>query len=92
LNLRAEYAKDGGLVGAAAAQNFINGAFPGSGNLVANPSKVFAVTATLQYDLWENVLTRLEGRWDHAADGGGVYGRGNRANDFLIAANVVYKF
>ncbi|HYG35533.1 MAG TPA: outer membrane beta-barrel protein, partial [Clostridia bacterium] len=31
--------------------------------------KVVAATATLQYDLWKNVLSRLEFRWDHAASG-----------------------
>ena len=36
--------------------------------------KVFAVTGTLQYDLWKNVLSRLEFRWDHAADGNDAYG------------------
>lgn len=78
-NLRAEYAKDAGLV-----------AYAGPG--AANPSKVGAVTATVQYDLWENVISRLEARWDHAMDGNGVYGNGGRKNDYLLAANLIYKF
>jgi hypothetical protein len=42
---------------------------------VAGPDKVFALTATTQYDLWKNVLSRLELRWDHQAGdttGGGA--------------------
>jgi hypothetical protein len=31
--------------------------------------KIFALTGTVQYDLWQNVISRLEFRWDHAADG-----------------------
>jgi hypothetical protein len=30
------------------------------------PTAVFEVTETIQYDLWKNVLARLEFRWDHA--------------------------
>jgi hypothetical protein len=37
-------------------------------------TKVFALTGTLQYDLWKNVISRLEVRWDHAADGTRPYG------------------
>jgi hypothetical protein len=33
------------------------------------PSEVLALTGTIQYDLWANVLTRLELRWDHALSG-----------------------
>jgi Putative beta-barrel porin-2, OmpL-like. bbp2 len=33
------------------------------------PEKVFALTGTLQYDLWKNVLSRLEIRWDHQLSG-----------------------
>ena len=32
---------------------------------VGNSQTIFAWTTTLQYDLWENVLSRLELRWDH---------------------------
>jgi hypothetical protein len=66
------------------------------------PSKVVALTGTLQYDLWKNVLSRLEIRWDHAANGRGAYGGdisnppipgpGDKKNSVLVAANVIYKF
>ena len=57
---------------------------------------IFATTATIQYDLWKNVLSRIEFRWD-AADhgnlfGGTVTGVPTRQNAFLLAANVIYKF
>jgi len=59
--------------------------------------KVFALTGTVQYDLWKNVLSRLEARWDHAADGsepfgGSTPGTGNKKNNFIFAANLIYKF
>ena len=56
------------------------------------------LTGTVQYDLWKNVLSRLELRWDHAADGNEAYGgegtvaTPNRKNAYLLAANVIYKF
>jgi hypothetical protein len=68
-------------------------------------------TATAQYDLWKNVLSRLEFRWDHAEHGNmfGSSGNGNvtaisnggvsvfspapnRANAFMLAAQLIYKF
>jgi hypothetical protein len=68
-------------------------------------SEVFALTGTLQYDLWKNVLSRLEIRWDHLAGdgdqtayggvpagGGGGGTPGSKRNNVLIAANVIYKF
>jgi len=73
----------------------------GSGQFLSNPSKVIALTGTVQYDLWKNVLSRLEVRWDHAADGKGAYGQdlnnstatsGDKKNAVLIAANLIYKF
>jgi hypothetical protein len=34
----------------------------------AYPEKVLALTGTLQYDLWRNLISRLEVRWDHALE------------------------
>ena len=57
---------------------------------------IYAATATAQYDLWKNVISRVEFRWDHVehglAFGGTVPGAPDRANAFLLAANVIYKF
>jgi hypothetical protein len=50
------------------------------------------LTGTVQYDLWKNVISRLELRWDHS-DNFGVFGSsGNLKNAFMLAANVIYKF
>jgi hypothetical protein len=59
------------------------------------PSKVVAGTVTLQYDLWENVLSRLELRWDRDATGGNSYSSANNgmmSNAFMVALNMIYKF
>ena len=60
-------------------------------------NEVYALTGTVQYDLWQNVLSRLEIRWDHSETG--LYGNdvaptgtGNQKNAVMIAANVIYKF
>jgi hypothetical protein len=42
--------------------------------ITGTPSQVFALTGTLQYDLWKNVISRLEVRWDHDAAAGKAYG------------------
>jgi hypothetical protein len=59
---------------------------------------IYAVTATAQYDLWKNVISRVEFRWDHVEHGlafGGAdpeTGAPTRNNAFLLAANFIYKF
>ncbi|MBK7997203.1 MAG: outer membrane beta-barrel protein [Verrucomicrobia bacterium] len=95
LHLRGEYAEtDTALLGT------------GTG-LTGGNSKIIALTSTLQYDLWNNVLSRLEIRWDHQAGDGDMSGWGNntaggggagtpatytKRNNVLIAANIIYKF
>jgi len=57
-------------------------------------SQVWALTGTVQYDLWQNVISRLEFRWDHGDEGkyfGGSTAN-SRKNACMVAANVVYKF
>ncbi len=61
------------------------------------PSKAVEITGTVQYDLWRNVLTRLEFRWDHAANGaeafgGTTVGEPTLKNSYLLAANIIYNF
>jgi hypothetical protein len=56
-----------------------------------NNGKGEEVTLTVQYDMWANVVSRVEARWDHTEAGGGYNVQGN-ADAFLIALNVVYKF
>jgi hypothetical protein len=99
LNGRLEYA-DGQALGVNADAN--NGVpLNGLGEATPNPlDKVLAATGTLQYDLWANVISRLEIRWDHAANGsdafGGIGALGtalpSKKNDVMLAANVIYKF
>jgi hypothetical protein len=59
-------------------------------------SKIISGTATVQYDLWANVLSRLEFRWDHNAGGGTAFetpgASVNKDNSYLLAANFIYKF
>jgi hypothetical protein len=62
------------------------------------------VTLTVQYNLWANVMTRGEFRWDHVTHGN-WFGAGNqdpttgldtggpsRNDDFLLALNIIYQF
>jgi hypothetical protein len=74
--------------------------------LGGQPDKILALTETVQYDLWKNVLTRLELRWDHqagsmatGAPGGNAWGGNQTApvgslkrNWYDLVANVIYKF
>lgn len=95
LNARAEWAK-----------NYLSTVaglptYPGG---VATPlpseQNAVALTGTLQYNLWANVLTRLEIRWDHASHdiyGGSSSaaapaGQGLQENAVLIALQAVYQF
>jgi hypothetical protein len=71
--------------------------YDATGPLSGTGYRVWANTATLQYDLWKNVLSRLEVRWDHSDSGarlfgGTVEGDGTRRNALMVAANVIYKF
>jgi hypothetical protein len=62
------------------------------------PDKVMEITTTAQYDLWKNVMTRLELRWDHSLSGEGVWGSteitgtGSLKNEVVLIANIIYKF
>ena len=73
-------------------------ALTAAGSPILGASKVFAVTGTVQYDLWKNVLSRVEFRWDHAASGDAAYGgedagdAPSKKNSYILLANVVYKF
>lgn len=67
-----------------------------------NNNAIDAVTATVQYDLWKNVLSRIEFRWDHVEHGNAFGGATidpnsesfvpTRENAFMLAANIIYKF
>jgi Putative beta-barrel porin-2, OmpL-like. bbp2 len=46
---------------------------------VPGPDKVFALTETVEYDLWKNVMSRIEVRWDHQC---GTVNGGTPANTY----------
>jgi hypothetical protein len=63
-----------------------------------NPDRTMGLTGTIQYDLWKNVLSRLEIRWDKSLTGTGVWGGtstdtpGTLRNEVMMLANITYKF
>ena len=92
LHLRGEYAEtDSNAFGTAP-----------DGPLSNGDSKLFGVTATVQYDLWKNVISRLEFIWDHQAGDNNMtrFGgspekgstSGNLMNRYTLALNVIYRF
>jgi len=99
INTRVEYfdnnsAAAGGAVG-------LGGAFVAGTNLGKdNTAEILATTITADYQLWANVISRLEYRWDHDLSGnrnmpgnvnnGAVAGGNN--NSHLVALNLIYKF
>jgi len=93
VNGRIEYAS----FDSASAATFDGGTGPAG--VTALATKMLSYTATVQYDLWKNVLSRAEFRWDHALDGKDVFGGtsatsafGTQKDSFEMIANVVYKF
>jgi hypothetical protein len=95
---RAEYLRDRGDQ-----KFFVSNTTDVLGNFYAiNPDRVLSVTATAQYDLWRNVISRVELRWDHSLSGQPAYGgqagdtlsqgEGLLRNAWMLAANLIYKF
>jgi len=82
LNARAEWAK-----------NYLStvAGFP-----LAGENNAVALTGTLQYNLWANVLTRVEIRWDHSSNdiyGGALSGVQHlQDNAVMLALQAVYQF
>ncbi len=92
LHGRAEYATHGGGT---------ISTFDGTTATTSIPNRVLALTGTVQYDLWANVITRLEARFDRDLNGAnsfgwdpnaGITGSPTSQNAFLLALNVIYKF
>jgi hypothetical protein len=90
-NLRGEYLNDG----AAAVYPFV-----GTHRYYGphEPNSAEEVTATVSYQLWANVLSRVEFRWDHVSHGdsfdatSSTNSRADRDNAFLLALNLIYQF
>jgi hypothetical protein len=58
------------------------GAVAPGGIPAGGANKIFAITETVEYDLWKNVMSRVELRWDHQAgtlEGGETAGNYNGA-------------
>jgi hypothetical protein len=88
---RAEYVRDRGD------QKFFTTTDAAGDVISTAPDKVMEMTLTAQYDLWKNVLSRVELRWDHSLSGDGVWGGkvtgdGSDENAWMAALNIVYKF
>lgn len=54
--------------------------------------KMTGVTGTVDYKLWGPAITRLEFRWDHAANGQTMFQGLSRKNIYSLALNVIYQF
>ncbi|MBM3838324.1 MAG: hypothetical protein FJ398_10225 [Verrucomicrobia bacterium] len=63
----------------------------GAGQAAGSHNELLAVTATVDYSLWANVLSRAELRWDHGLGGARPFGVSDK-NAITLAANIVYKF
>ena len=89
---RGEYFTESGyLAGTADTEGY------GGLGIAGTAASAFEVTQTVQYDLWKNVLARLEFRWDHAEHGsgfGGVVARrsSHRRERLLAGRKLLYKF
>lgn len=74
----------------------VRGEYASSDTGVFAARKVVAATVTAQDHLWKNVMSRIEFRWDHAADSSDPYGGtsnpGGKDNSYILLANVAYKF
>ena len=92
LNLRGEYV---GITGTDNYSYSYAGVNTVSTTINRNNS-IYELTATVEYDLWANVMTRLEARWDGADNKntfvGSSVGTLNRNSSFGLYANVIYKF
>jgi hypothetical protein len=68
--------------------------YNGGSSNTDNRQHLLSNTLTLDYSLWENVVTRGEFRWDHSLTGDQPYGGNDNPmkNAFILAANIIYKF
>ncbi|MSU64216.1 MAG: hypothetical protein EXS31_17805 [Pedosphaera sp.] len=57
-------------------------------------NELLGITLTADYSLWSNLITRLEGRWDHAIGGDRPFPAAGVAdrNVFTLALNTIFKF
>jgi hypothetical protein len=60
------------------------------GYVVGSPERLFAVTGTLEYALWANVVSRLEILWDRDLRRDNAFNGNNNA--VLLMAEIAYRF
>ena len=65
--------------------------------LTKQDDQLLAITETLDYSLWANVISRAEVRWDHCLTsdrpfGGGAGTSAGDKNALTVALNLIYKF
>jgi hypothetical protein len=63
-----------------------------NGTLFQAGDDFISTTATADYQLWENVISRMELRWDHDLDNADHFRSGTADDEFTLLANVIYKF
>jgi hypothetical protein len=68
--------------------------FPqGNDEIAPFPGKGLEATFDVEYDIWANVTSRVEARWDHDNHPSNqVFNNNGTQNAFLLALNLVYKF
>lgn len=65
----------------------------GPGGAFATGDEFTTLTVTADYQLWQNVISRVEARVDHDWDNGGKHFRsGTDTTEYTLIANVIYKF
>lgn len=64
------------------------------GAAYAPTDEILSTTVTADYQLWKNVISRAEFRWDHdlGQNGGHAMRSGTADDEFTLLANIIYKF
>jgi len=99
-NVRGEFLNTEGLTAADATSIFGGNTSAATAVLGYSGNKVEELTLTAQYNLWANVISRLEMRWDHAehnqpfgaSSSPTTTGAPFRSSDWLLALNIIYQF
>lgn len=70
------------------------GTYTGTYGAGQDGEEFFGLTTTLDYSLWQNVISRVEFRWDHDLGGDQSFGHANdpSADAYQLALNLIYKF
>ncbi|MBT5708638.1 MAG: outer membrane beta-barrel protein [Verrucomicrobia bacterium] len=91
-NARVDYVEgDDGL--------FFDEGAPGFVGAANSDNELLSVTGTIDYSLWENVISRLEVRWDHSLNSnqfggpsGTFFGGADDENVVTVGVNAIYQF